>query len=75
MNIIPKPQKIEILEGFFEPILIEKVHFEYFFDDRIFKELKKINICIKKVEETDAPLCLKHDPTLKEQQYQILILV
>lgn len=73
MNIIPKPQKIEILEGFFEPILIEKVHLEDFFDDRIFKELKKINICIKKVEETDAPLCLKYDPTLKEQQYQILI--
>ena len=73
MNIIPKPQKIEILEGFFEPVLIEKVHFEAFFDDRIFKELKKINICIKKVEETDAPLILKYDPTLNEQQYQILI--
>lgn len=73
MNIIPKPQKIKILEGFFDVVIIEKVNYDAFLDERIFKELKKINICIKKVSDLDAPLILEKSEQLKNEQYQILI--
>ena len=73
MKIVPKPQKIEILEGYFEHVLIENVNFEAFLDDRIFKELKKINICIKKTESLDVPLIFELDKTLLKEQYKIQI--
>ena len=55
MKLIPKPKKIEILEGIFECILIEKVNYSAFLDNRILKELKKINVCIKQTETLDEP--------------------
>ncbi len=73
LKIVPKPQKIEILEGYFEHVLIENVNFEAFLDDRIFKELKKINICIKKTESLDVPLIFELDKTLLKEQYKIQI--
>lgn len=73
MNLVPKPQKISILEGFFEHVLIENVNFEPFLDDRIFKELKKINICIKKTESFDVPLLFELDQSMTEEQYKIQI--
>ena len=73
MKIVPRPQKIEILEGYFEHVLIENVNFEPFIDDRIFKELKKINICIKKTDSFDVPLLFEKDETLRNEQYQIYI--
>lgn len=73
MKLVPKPRKIEVLEGFFEYVLIENVNFEPFLDDRIFKELKKINICIKKTESRSAPLLFELDQTLKKEQYKIVI--
>ena len=71
--MVPKPKKIKILDGYFEHILIEKVNYDPFLDDRIFKELKKINICIKKTDELDAPLLFELDQTLKKEQYKIFI--
>ena len=73
LKIVPRPQKIEILEGYFEHVLIENVNFEPFIDERIFKELKKINICIKKSESMDVPLLFEKDESLKDEQYKILI--
>lgn len=73
MKLIPKPKNIKVLDGFFEHILIEKVNFEPFLDERIFKELKKINICIKKTNNYDAPLLFELDQTLETERYKILI--
>ncbi len=73
MKLIPKPKKMTILDGFFECVLIEQVNFVPFIDDRIFKELKKINICIKSTESLDVPLLLEKDLSLNKEQYKILI--
>ena len=45
MNIIPKPQKIKILEGFFDVVIIEKVNYDAFLDERIFSIGQPINGC------------------------------
>lgn len=73
MKLVPKPKKIKVLEGYFEHVLIENVNYEPFVDDRIFKELKKINICIKKTESLSAPLIFESDQSLKKEQYKIQI--
>ena len=73
MKLIPKPKKMKVLEDYFEHVLIENVNYEPFNDDRIFKELKKINICIKKTESLNTPLLFELDQTLKNEQYKILI--
>ena len=73
MKLIPKPKKIEILEGIFECILIEKVNYSAFLDNRILKELKKINVCIKQTESLDAPLLFEKDQSLACEEYKILI--
>ena len=73
MKIVPNPQNIKILEGYFEHVLIENVNFEPFLDERIFKELKKINICIKKSDSLDVPLIFKYKENLHDEGYQIIV--
>ena len=73
MKLIPKPKKIEILDGIFECVLIETVNFSAFLDNRILKELKKINVCIKQTESLDAPLLFEKDQSLACEEYKILI--
>lgn len=73
MNIVPKPKKIIFFEGVFENVLIKNVLLNEFDDDRIFKELKKINACIIKSDEQTADLVLKTKDSLTEQGYEIEI--
>ena len=72
MKLIPKPKKIEILDGIFECVLIETVNFSAFLDNRILKELKKINVCIKQTESLDAPLLFEKDQSLACEEYKPL---
>lgn len=73
MKIVPKPKEIIFFQGVFENVLIKNVLLNNFDDDRIFKELKKINACIVKTESEDADLVFKQDDLLHEQGYNLEI--
>ena len=73
MKIVPKPKEIIFFQGVFENVLIKNVLLNNFDDDRIFKELKKINACIVKTESEDADLVFKQNDLLHEQGYNLEI--
>ena len=73
MKIVPKPKEIIFFQGVFENVLIKNVLLNNFDDDRIFKELKKINACIVKTESEDADLVFKQNSLLHDQGYNLEI--
>ena len=75
MKIVPKPKEIIFFQGVFENVLIKNVLLNNFDDDRIFKELKKINPNVEKsIFNSIHSVCLDTFPGYKTNGKTITLL-